>query len=95
MTRGWGRWAAILVWAAAGGATLAPVEAQIVPPLPDPGRISNETLRQQQQLQRENQFEGPGVVGPSAPPGTVGPSGGPSFFLKKVVFDHSEFLSTA
>lgn len=95
MTSGRGRLAAILVWAAAGGSTLTSVQAQVVPPLPDPGRISNETLRQQQQLQRDNQFEAPGVVGPRAPPGTVGPSGGPSFFLKKVVFDHSEFLSSA
>jgi hemolysin activation/secretion protein len=91
------RFPAILVWAIAGWSTISATWAQTIPTPPDPGRISSETLRNQRQLQRETepQLEGPGVVGPAASPAAIGPSGGPTFFLKKVVFDHSEFLSPA
>ena len=93
----WSRFPAVLVWAIAGWSAVSSAQAQAIPTPPDPGRISNETLRNQRQLQRETepQLEGPGVVGPAAPPTAIGPSGGPTFFLKKVVFDHSEFLSPA
>src|SRR4051794_600592 len=86
-----------LVWAIVGWAAGSWAQAQAIPTPPDPGRISNETLRNQRQLQRETepQLEGPGVVGPAAPRTVIGPSGGPTFFLKKVVFDDSEFLSPA
>jgi hemolysin activation/secretion protein len=69
--------------------------AQIAPPLPDPGLISRESQRNQQQLRRETDSDltGPAVTGPAAAPATIGPSGGPMFVLKKVVFDKSEFLS--
>ena len=97
MIGGWSRFPAILIWAIAGWSTLSSTRAQTIPPPPDPGRISNENLRNQRQIQRETepQLEGPPVVGPAAPPAVIGPNGGPTFLLKKVVFDHSEFLSPA
>jgi hemolysin activation/secretion protein len=93
----WSRCRAILVGTVAGWCVVCPARAQTIPPPPDPGRISNENLRNQRQIQRETepQLEGPNVVGPAAPPAVIGPSGGPTFVLKKVVFDHSEFISAA
>jgi len=95
--RRWSRCPAILLWIVAGWSSVDSARAQAIPPPPDPGRISNENLRNQRQIQRETepQLEGPPVVGPAAPPAVIGPSGGPTFVLKKVVFDHSEFLSPA
>jgi hemolysin activation/secretion protein len=95
--RRWSRCPAILLWIVAGWSSVDSARAQAIPPPPDPGRISNENLRNQRQIQRETepQFEGPPVVGPAAPQAVIGPSGGPTFVLKKVVFDHSEFLSPA
>lgn len=71
------------------------VWSQNLPPLPDPGSVSNENLRGQQLLRRETDPDPniPGVIGPAASPTVIGPSGGPTFVLKKVVFDKSEFLS--
>jgi hemolysin activation/secretion protein len=71
------------------------VWSQNLPPLPDPGSVSNESLRGQQLLRRETDpdLSGPAVIGPAASPTVVGPSGGPTLVLKKVVFDKSEFLS--
>jgi hemolysin activation/secretion protein len=95
--RRWSRCPAILLWIVAGWSSVDSARAQAIPPAPDPGRISNENLRNQRQIQRETepQFEGPPVVGLAAPAAVIGPSGGPTFVLKKVVFDHSEFLSPA
>lgn len=67
----------------------------MAPPLPDPGSVSIESQRGQQQLRRETDpdLSGPAVVGPAAAPTQIGPAGGPTFVLKKVVFDKSEFLT--
>lgn len=74
--------------------TLSSVWAQGVTPRPDPGSVSNESRRNQQQLKRDTDpdVSGPAVVGPAAPPAVIGPSGGPTFILKKIVFDKSEFI---
>lgn len=97
MIHRWSRCPAILLWIVAGWSSVDSARAQVIPPPPDPGLISNENLRNQRQIQRETepQLQGPPVVGPAAPPAVIGPSGGPTFVLKKVVFDHSEFLSLA
>ena len=73
----WSRCRAILVGTVAGWCVVCPARAQTIPPPPDPGRISNENLRNQRQIQRETepQLEGPTVVGPAAPPAVIGPSG--------------------
>lgn len=100
MIRRWSGCPAVLLWAVVGCSTVYSVDsvrAQAIPTPPDPGRISTESLRNQRQIQRETepQFEGPAVVGPAAPPAVIGPGGGPTFVLKKVIFDHSEFISPA
>ena len=70
--------------------------AQIAPPSAvNPGLIGQQNKRNQQQLQQQVAPPpvGPSVVAPPPPPGTAVAPGGPTFLLKRVVFDNSKFLS--
>lgn len=83
--------AAIALFAPINGAL-----AQTVAP-PNPGTIARESRERQQALEQESlpRVVGPAVVGPTAPEQLVGPPGGTTFVLKRVVFDHSDFISDA
>jgi hemolysin activation/secretion protein len=74
----------------AGGA-----QAQVLPAIPNAGGVSNANQRNQEVIQQQTDttFNGPLVVGPQAPETFVPPAGGATFLLKKVEFDHSEFIS--
>ncbi|HZL58072.1 MAG TPA: ShlB/FhaC/HecB family hemolysin secretion/activation protein [Stellaceae bacterium] len=62
----------------------------------NPGAIGNEQLRQQRQLEQQQNSplvpQGPAVVGPERTSPELRP-GGPAFLLKTVTFDPSAFLS--
>jgi hemolysin activation/secretion protein len=62
--------------------------------MPDAGTISRENERRQEQLDRRNAPAArPPVLAPDRVPMTLGPGGGPTFLLRQVIFDKSEFLS--
>jgi len=84
----------VLVSASLGTSVHAQTPA--LPPQVNPGALNNENQRQQQQLQQQQPIptiEGPLITGPQRPP-AQGPSGAsPTFVLKEVHFDKSQFLS--
>jgi hemolysin activation/secretion protein len=62
----------------------------------NPGSIQNDINRQQQRFEQQQQTprqQGPAVIGPVGPKSGTAKPGGPTFVLRKVVFDQSKFLT--
>ena len=66
-----------------------------IQPQVNPGIISNENRRNEQQIreQSEETLQGPAVVPTPVPQTQVAPAGGPTFLLRSVTFDTSAFLT--
>ena len=94
-TLSYGSFAILVVAASVSAASEARAQATPLPPQVNPGAINNENKRLQNQLQEQQQT--PGIQGPlvTVPPRPGAPAGGPSptFALKGVTFDKSQFLS--
>jgi hemolysin activation/secretion protein len=88
--------ARLLAFAAGVAAGSLTAQAQTPPPAiaPNPGLITNQNQQNQQQLEQRNALpQLPAVLAPRSAQGNVAVSGGPTFILRGVVLDKSQFLS--
>ena len=69
------------------------VHAQVSPQI-NPGIIQKQIQQQRQRIEQQTpKQKGPVVVGPKRAPAVKVPGGGPTFVLRKVVFDKSKFIT--
>jgi hemolysin activation/secretion protein len=89
------RSAAFLAFVASAALFSSIASGQTPPPASvNPGAISNQNQQNREQLEQQNALpQGPAVLAPPAYQSPVGAPGGPTFVLRGVTVDSSQFLS--
>jgi hemolysin activation/secretion protein len=83
--------ATCLAWTAAGQAQTPP---PTVAPQVNPGLVTNQNERNRQQIEQQNALpQGPAVVTAPRAPTQIGKPGGPTFVVRDIVFDTSQFIA--